>query len=193
MPKEVELATSEYGKLYVRVETYPGWSTYRARGVGIEFRGTTLGYAKDVIDILKRMLKAEAKPPEGVVKVARLLFEHIEAYTRHDILNDDFVGTSIEHENPESPYASYTLQIEVETLRIYLMDHVVADGREELGPDAPGWLVTIKATYEGYDGHGMGKHVVKRRVLFKDRVDTGVLWDEMKRVIRYAVNALPTE
>ena len=180
-------------ELYVRVET-GGWTRYRAwsRDGSIEFRGTTIGYAKDVEEILRRMVRAEAEPPEVVVRTARLLFDHIETYIRRGVLGDGFVGTAVDYE-AESPYASYTLRIEVETLRVYTMSRVAVGGGENLGPAEPGWLVTIKATYEGYDGYGEGRHTAKVKMLFKGRVDTDVLWGEMMRVIKHAVNALPPE
>jgi len=183
-----------WDRLYVRVTPRSGWSTYRAWGEGIEFRGTTLGYANDVEDILRRMVRAKRPPEDVVVKTATLLFEHIQMYLKHiDVLGDDHIGTAVEYEDPESPYRSYTLYIEVSTQRINLMDRVMIDGKEDLGPVEPGWLVTIIATYKGNDGNGIGEHTVKRKLVFRNRIDPEVLWGEMMRTISYAVNALPTE
>ena len=121
------------------------------------------------------------------VGLYKLLFEHVAAYLRHvNVLGDDFIGTAVEY-NPRSPYASYTLYIEVETLRV---DVMMVDGRD--GPAEPGWVMTFIAKYEGYDGYGDGKHEVRRRVVFK-RIDPNVVWNEMMRVVKHAVNALPPE
>jgi hypothetical protein len=174
-------------ELYVRIETR-GWTRYRAWSKdGIEFRGSTIGYAKDAEEILRRMVKAEADPPEAVTKIVKLLFEHIEAYMRHGVLDDDFIGTAVEYS--PGPYVSYTLRIEVETLRV---DVVTVDSGD--GPAEPGWVMTFIAKYEGYDGYdGNGEHEVRRRVVFKGRIDPNVVWYEMMRVVRHAVNALPPE
>jgi hypothetical protein len=171
-------------ELYVRIEAY---GRYRAWSKdGIEFRGNTVGYAKDVEEILRRMVRAEADPPEAVAKTVKLLFEHVEAYLRHNVLGDDYIGTAVEYS--PGPHVSCMLRIEVETVRV---DVMMVDGGD--GPAEPGWLVTIKATYEGYDGSGEGRHRVTRKLVFKGRVDAGVLWSELMRVVRRAVNALPPE
>jgi len=177
-------------RLYVRVVSHSGWSSYRAWGRDIEFKGTTLGYRYDVLKILRRMVRAESEPPEVVVRTAKLLFEHIEAYLRHiDVLGDDLVGTAVEYQGP-SPYSSFTLFIEVGTKQVDVMDYV----GEVLEPAEPGWLVTTTATYEGYDGSdGNGRHTVRRKLLFKGRVDPDTVWRELLGTVRHAVNALPTE
>lgn len=175
-------------ELYVRIETR-GWTKYRAwsKDRSIEFRGSTVGYAKDVEEILRRMVRAEADPPEAVTKTVKLLFEHVEAYLRHaDILDDDFIGTAVEYS--PGPHVSCTLRIEVETLQV---DVMTVDGGD--GPAEPGWVMTFIAKYEGYDGYGDGEHEVRRRVVFKGRIDPNVVWSEMMRVVRHAVNALPPE
>jgi len=185
---------SERDRLYVRVVSHPGWSTYRAWGDGIEFKGTTLGYRNEVLKILRRMVRAKAEPPEVAVSTAKLLFEHIEAYLRHtDVLGDDLVGTAVEY-NGRSPYSGFTLFIDVSTKQVDIMDHLVSGGGEDLGPAEPGWLVTVTATYEGYDGSdGNGRHTVRRRALFKGRIDPDAVWRELLATVRRAVNALPTE
>lgn len=199
MPKDKAVAEncglSEWNRLYVRVTPYSGWSKYRAwTDGGLEFRGTTLGYSQHVDEILSRMIRMPAEPPEVVVKTARMLFEHFEAYVRNvKVLGDDFVGTAVEYKDPDSPYRDFTLYMEMETLQVDIMDRVVVGNEVDLGPNAAGWLVTIKATYDGNDGYGIGKHVVTRKVLFKSRIDTDVVWCELMRTVRRAVNALPTE
>jgi len=184
-----------WNSLYVRVKSHSGWSNYRAWGDGIEFKGTTLGYWKDVLNLLGRMVRAKAEPPREVVKTAKLLFEHVEAYLRHShIFGDDFVGTAVDVEDPESPYIDFTLYMEVTTKHIDVVDHIVSDGGEDLGEAVPGWFVTIAATYEGYDGgNGEGKHTVKRKLVFKGQIDRDVLWREFYTTIKRAVNALPLE
>ncbi len=193
-----EFAKPECRQLYVRVVTHSGWSNYRAWGVCdngvIEFRGSTGGYTKDIEEILRRMVRAEAEPPEIVVKTARLLFEHFEALLRHVDTDGDFVGTAVEYDDPESPYRSFTLYMEIERHQVDVMDLMMDGGGEDLRLAGPGWVVTLKAAYKGFDGYdGEGKHTVKRRVPFKGRIDPEVVWAEMMRTIRYAVNALPTE
>jgi hypothetical protein len=187
---------TEWDKLYVRVDPRSGWSHYRAwaSGIGIEFSGATLGYAKDVETILRRMIKAPWEPPDVVVRTAKLVFEHIEHYLRHvDVMGDDFIGTAVDYEAPDAPYASFTLYIDVETQRVQIMDLAVSNGKVDLGPPELGWVMTFIAKYEGYDGYGGdGEHEVRRRVGFKGRVDSNVVWNEMMRVIRHAVNAMPT-
>jgi len=188
-------SVSEVSRLYVRVVSHTGWSSYRAWGDGIEFRGTTLGYTKDVEEILRRMVRAKAEPPEAVVRTAKLLFDHIAAQLEHaNIIDDDFVGTAVELKDPESPFTSFTLYIEVNMKQVDVMDHVVSDDGEDLGPEEPGWLFTITATYVGYDGYdGNGKHTVRRRLLFKGHIDRDTVWRELLATVRRAVNALPTE
>jgi hypothetical protein len=185
---------AEWDRLYVRVDSRSGWSHYRAWANGIEFSGETAAYAKEVEEILRRMIKAPWEPPEVVVRTAKLIYEHIEHYLQHiDVMGDDFIGTAVDYEDPEAPYASFTLYIEVETQRVHIIDRVVSNGKERLGPAEPGWVVTYIMTYEGYDGYdGHGKHVVKRSVGFKGRVDPNVVWSELMRVVRHAVNAMPT-
>jgi hypothetical protein len=172
-------------ELYVKIEAYGRYRAWSKDG-SIEFRGSTVGYAKDVEEILRRMVRAEADPPEAVTKTVKLLFEHIEAYLRHaNILGDDYVSTAVECS--PGPHVSCMLRIEIKTVRV---DVIAVDGREGV---EPGWLVTIKATYEGYDGNGEGRHSVTRKLMFKSRVDAGVLWSELMRVVKHAVNALPPE
>jgi hypothetical protein len=185
---------AEWDRLYVRVDPRSGWSRYYAWANGIEFSGHTIGYAKEVEEILRRMIKAPWEPPEVVVKTAKLVFDHIEHYLRHiDVMGDDFIGTAAEYDDPEAPYASFTLYIEVETKQVFIIDRTVSGGKEVLGPAEPGWVVTYNIKYKGYDGYdGLGEHRVKRRVGFKGRVDPNVVWNELMRVIRHAVNAMPT-
>jgi hypothetical protein len=185
---------ADWDKLYVRVDPRSGLSHYRAWANNIEFRGATLGYAKDVETILRRMIVAPWEPPDVVVRTAKLVLEHIEHYLRHiDILGDDFIGTAVDYEDPEAPYASFTLYIEVETQRVQIIDITESGGRVDLGTAEPGWVMTFIAKYEGYDGYdGDGEHEVRRRVGFKGRIDPDVVRNEMLRVIRHAVNAMPT-
>jgi hypothetical protein len=182
-------------RLYVRVATHSGWSNYRAWGNGIEFRGSTAGYTKDVEDILRRMVRARAEPPEAVVKTARLLFDHIKALLEHaDIIDHDSISTAVEVKNPEAPYTDFTLYMEVEIKQVDVMDLIATCGGEDLGPEVPGWVVAITATYVGYDGlDGEGRHTVKRVLAFKGRIDPDMVWNELMTTIKRAVNALPTE
>ena len=185
---------AEWDRLYVRIDTKSGVSRYRAWANGIEFRGSTAGFAKDVEKILRRMIKAPWEPPEVVVRTAKLVYEHIEHYLKYiDVFGDDFVGTAVDYRDPEAIWASFTLYIEVESLQVHIIERVVNNGREDLGPAEPGWAMTFMARYEGYDGYdGHGEHEVRRRVVFKGRIDPNVVWNEMMRVIRHAVNAMPT-
>jgi hypothetical protein len=187
------------GELYVRVNTHVGGSRYRAwlcDGTGVtEFRGETGGYTKDVKEILKRMVRAPQDPPLIVVRTAKLLHDHFKAYLQYPkLLDDDFVGTAVEYEDAESPYRSFELFMELRTVQVDVMEYTVVDGVEDLGLARPGWLVTMTSEYCGYDGYdGEGRHTVKRKVLFKERIDPEVVWAELMRTIRYAVNALPSE
>jgi hypothetical protein len=140
------------------------------------------------------MIRAPWEPPDVVVRTAKLVFEHIEHYIRHiDVLGDDFIGTAVDYEDPEAPYASFTLYIDVETQRVQIMGLTVSDGKVDLGPAEPGWVVTYIMKYEGYDGYcSDGEHEVRRRIVFKGRIEPSVVWNEMMRVIRHAVNAMPT-
>jgi len=174
------------GWLYVRVETHSGWSKYYAWTNGIEFSGSTDGYRKDVEEILRRMIRAPREPPPKVVNTAKLVFEHFEAYLRHiEVLGDDMIGTAVDFDEPDDPYKS-TLYIEMATRRIEILeDHGLAE---------PGWEVIIDIEYRGYDGHsGEGQHRVTRKLVFKGRIEPNVVWEELMRVVRYAVNVLPTE
>jgi hypothetical protein len=202
---KVEYAVKSLGRdsrgteLYLRVVSHPGWSNYRAWGIDnrgiIEFRGTTGGYTKDIEEILRRMVKAPWEPPEVVVRTAEMLFEHFEAYLRHvDVYDDDFVGTAVEYKDPESPYRSFVLHMAISTIQVDVMDRVVTEGGEVLGSAEPGWVVTISCEYRGYDGvDGEGKHLVRRKIAFRGRINPEVVWAEMMRVVKYAVNALPSE
>jgi hypothetical protein len=197
---EHKAASPRCGRLYVRVATHSGWSSYRAWGVCdngvIEFRGSTGAYTKEVYEILRRMVRAEAEPPEVVVRTARMLFEHFEAELRYANMTDNsFVGTAVEYDDPESPYRSFTLYMEIVRQQTDVMDLITMDGgKEDLRLVGPGWVVLITATYVGFDGHdGEGKHMVKRRIPFVGRIDSEVVWAELVRVIKMAVNALPTE
>jgi hypothetical protein len=182
---------AEWDRLFVRVDPRSGGSHYRAWANDIEFKGVTSAYPKEVEEILRRMIKAPWEPPEVVVRTAKLVFEHIEHYLRHsDVFGDDFIGTSADYEDPEDIWASFTLYIEVETQRVYIIERTADNG---IGPAKPGWVMTFIAKYKGYDGYdGDGEHEVRRRVGFKDYIDPNVVWSEMMRVIRHAVNAMPT-
>jgi hypothetical protein len=197
--KPPERGGDKRGELYVRVVTHPGWSDYRAwlyDGITItKFGGRTGGYVKDVEGILKRMVRAPQDPPIVVVRAAKVLYEHFKAYLKYPkLLDDDFVGTTVEYEDADSPYRSFILSMELRTVQVDVMEYTVADGVEDLGPTRPGWLVTIASEYRGYDGlDGDSRHMVKRRVLFRERIDPEVVWADFMRVIRYAYNALPSE
>jgi hypothetical protein len=179
--------------LYVRVVTHSGWSSYRAWGDGIEFRGTTGGYTKDVEEILRRMIKAKMEPPEVVVKTAKLLYDHVAALLEHaDIIDHDSVNTAVEVKNPEAPYTDFTLYMEVDIMQVDVMDYITSSKGVRLGREVPGWVVTITATYVGYDGYdGEGKHTVKRRLVFKERIDPDAVWRELLATVKRAVNAQP--
>jgi hypothetical protein len=185
---------AEWDSLYVRVDTKSGVSHYRAWANGIEFSGSTAAYAKEVEEILRRMIKAPWEPPETVTKTAKLVFEHIEHYLRHiDVFGDDFIGTATDYRDPEAIWASFVLFIEVETQRVYIIERVENNGRVDLGPSEPGWVMTFIAKYVGYDGYdGDGEHEVRRRVGFKGHINPNVVWNELMRVVRHAVNAMPT-
>ncbi len=195
---EHKAASPRCGRLYVRVTTHSGWSNYRAWGICdngvIEFRGSTGAYTKEVYEILRRMVRAGAEPPEVVVRTAKILFEHFEAELRYvNNTDNSFVGTAVEYDDPESPYRSFTLYMDIVRQQVDVMD-LIMDGGEDLRLAGPGWVVTITATFEGFDGYdGEGKHTVKRRIPFVGRIDSNVTWAEMMRTIRMAVNALPTE
>ena len=190
------VTASEGDRLYVWVETHSGWSNYRAwtDGMELEFSGSTNGYRKDVEEILRRMIRAPREPPPKVVNTAKLVFERFEAYLRHiEVLGDDMIGTAVDFDEPDDPYSS-TLYIEMTTRRIEIFDRVVSDGKEDLGPAEPGWEVVIDVEYRGYDGYsGEGQHKVTRKLMFKGRIEPNVVWEELMRVVRRAVNALPTE
>jgi hypothetical protein len=186
---------AEWDRLYVRVDTRSGWSRYRAwaNGIGIEFSGVVNGYAKDVETILRRMIRAPWEPPDVVIKTAKLVFEHLALYFQHmDVMGDDMIGTAVDYVDPEAWWAGFTLFIEVETQRVFTLGRA-ADGKEDLGPAQSGWVMTFIAKYEGYDGYSSdGEHEVRRRVGFQGRVDPNVVWNEIMRVVRHAVNAMPT-
>ncbi len=186
------------GRLYVRVTTHPGWSNYRAWGTcdsgDIRFKGSTGAYTKEVYEILRRMIGAPQEPPEVVVKTAKLLFEHFEAGLRYvNFTDNDFVGTAVEYDDPESPYRSFTLYMDIERQYVDVMDLIIDGGKEDLRLVGPGWVVSINATYEGFDGFdGEGKHSIRLRIPFVGRIDPEMVWAELMRTIRMAVNALPT-
>ncbi len=183
------------GRLYVRVTTHPGWSNYHAWGTcdsgDIRFKGSTGAYTKEIYEILKRMIAAPQEPPEVVVKTARLLFEHFESELRYvNVTDNSFVGTAVEYDDPESPYKSFTLYMDVERQYVDVVD-LITDGVRLVGP---GWVVSINTTYEGFDGFdGEGKHSIRLRIPFVGRIDSEMVWAELMRTIRMAVNALPTE
>ena len=185
-----------WDRLYVRVESRSGWSNYRAwtNGMELEFSGSTDGYRKDVEEILRRMIRAPREPPPRVLKAAKLVYEHYEAYLRHvDVLGGDMISTAVDFDEPDDPYTS-TVYIGIVTRQIEILDRVVSDGKENLGPAEPGWEVVIDVEYRGYDGYsGEGQHRVTRKLVFKGRIEPSVVWEELMRVVRYAVNALPTE
>jgi hypothetical protein len=181
---------AEWDRLYIRVNPRSGGSHYRAWANGIEFRGVTSAYPKEVEEILRRMIKAPWEPPEVVARTAKLIYEHIEHYLQHiDVMGDDFIGTAVDYRDPEAIWASFTLYIEVETQQVGIIERV----GEDLGPTESGWVMAFIAKYEGYDGYdGDGEHEVRRRVGFKGRVDPNVVWTELMRTVRHAVNAMPT-
>jgi hypothetical protein len=185
---------AEWDRLFVRVDQKSGGSHYRAWANGIEFSGVTSAYPKQVEEILRRMIKAPWEPPEVVVRTAKLIYEHIEHYLRHiDVFGDDLVGTAVDYKDPEAIWATFTLYIEVETQQVYIIERIVNNGREDLGPAESGWVTTFIARYEGYDGYdGDGEHEVRHRVGFKGRIDPNVVWMGLYRVVRHAVNAMPT-
>jgi len=189
MPK----SKTEWDRLYVRVESRLGWSNYHAwtDGMELEFTGSTDGYRKDVEEILSRMIRAPKEPPPKVVEAAKLVFGHFEGYLRHaDVLGDDMISTAVRFDELSDPYIS-TLYMTLATRRIDILDRV---GSEGLGPAEPGWEVIIDVEYEGYDGKsGEGKHRITRKLAFKGRIDPNVVWEEFLRIVRHAVNALPTE
>jgi hypothetical protein len=157
----------------------------------LEFIGTTDGYRKDVEEILSRMIRAPKEPPSKVVNTAKLLFGHFEAYLRHaDVLDDDMISTAVRFDELSDPYIS-TLYITLATRRIEILDRVSNGG---LGPAEPGWEVIIDVEYRGYDGHsGEGRHRITRKLMFKGRIEPDRVWEELMRIVRHAVNALPTE
>ena len=184
-----------WDRLYVRVESRSGWSNYRAwtNGMELEFSGSTDGYRKDVEEILRRMIRAPREPPPRVLKAAKLVYEHYEAYLRHvDVLGGDMISTAVDFDEPDDPYTS-TVYIGIVTRQIEILDRVVSDGKD-LGPAEPGWEVVIDVEYRGYDGYsGEGQHRVTRKLIFKGRIEPNMVWEELMRVVRHAVNALPTE
>jgi hypothetical protein len=135
------------------------------------------------------MIRAPREPPEVVVKTAKLVYEHFEAYLRHlGIFGDDFVGTAVDFDEPDDPYSA-RLYIEMVTRHIEILDLKSSEGKAE-----PGYEVVISAEFRGYDGHsGEGEHRVTRKVVFQGRIDPNVVWTELMRVVRHAVNALPEE
>jgi len=193
MPKGV--TASEVDRLYVRVESRSGWSNYHAwtDGMELEFSGSTNGYRKDVEEILRRMIRAPREPPPRVLNAAKLVYEHYEAYLRHiDVLGGDMISTAVDFDEPDDPYTS-TVYIGIVTRQIEILDRVVSDGKD-LGPAEPGWEVVIDVEYRGYDGYsGEGQHRVTRKLIFKGRIEPNMVWEELMRVVRHAVNALPTE
>lgn len=165
----------DYDKIAVKIQAVGETTSYTGSYEDLEFEGNTVGDEIDIKDVLSRMLKADKDIPESLTSLVSLVVGYVELAVKAGV---KYVVSSFGYEFRGD------CEVGVKVSVFYVIGE--GDGDNEY----TGWVATVRAYFEGYDGLTYeASHEVKKKLRFGDTLDTEVLRTELARLIQIAYNA----
>jgi hypothetical protein len=151
-------------------------TSYVASYEDLWFEGDTEGEEVDVREVLRRMLEAREEPPEDVKSLVSVVVVYIELMTNMGVR---YVTTSAGMKLPEGGLVGIRVNV-------FYVDE--EDGEEDGAYE--GWVVLLKALFEGFDGYSYdASHEIMKKLRPGKNIDFNGLQNELASLIRKAYNA----
>jgi hypothetical protein len=165
----------DYEKISVKLKLVGPTAHYTGSYEDLEFEGDTVGNDVDIRNVLSRMLTAEKDTPEKLKSLVSLVVGYVELMVNSGVW---FVVT----------YCGYEFRgdcsVGIKVSAVY--DTGEADGDD----DYVGWVVTLRAYFEGFDGLSYeARHEVKKTIRPGENVDFDAMRDELAYLVKIAYNA----
>jgi hypothetical protein len=164
----------DYDKIAVMIQTVGGTTSYKASYEDLEFEGDTVGDETDIKDVLARMLAASKDIPDSLRTLVSLVVGYVELMVNAGVW---YVTTSYGYEFRGD------CAVGAKVSAIYEFG---GDGGDN---DYVGWVVTLRAYFEGYDGLTYdARHDVKKTLRPGEKLDIDNLRTELFSLVRMAYN-----
>jgi hypothetical protein len=165
----------DYDKIVVKIQETGDTTSYTASYEDLEFEGYTVGDEIDIKDVLSRMLKADKDIPDSLTSLVSLVVGYVELMVNAGVY---YVVASYGYK--------FRGDCEVGAKVSAFYDTGEGEGNNQY----TGWVVTVRAYFDGHDGLTyMANHEVKKKLRFGDTLDTEALRTELTRLIQIAYNA----
>jgi hypothetical protein len=165
----------DYDKIVVKIQAVGETTSYTGSYEDLEFEGYTVGDEIDIKDVLSRMLTADKDIPDSLTSLVSLVVGYVELMVNAGVR---YVTASYGYE--------FRGDCEVGAKVSAFYDIGGGDGDNHHA----GWVVTVMAYFDGYDGLTyMATHEVKKKLQFGDTLDTEALRTELTRLVQIAYNA----
>jgi len=165
----------DYDKIVVKIQRAGEETYYTGSYEDLEFEGVTKGDEIDVREVLARMLTARKDIPERLMSLVSLLTGYIEL----------MVNAGVRHVTASYGYEfRWSCEVGAKVSASY-------DNRGGSGDNHyAGWVVTVRAYFEGYDGLSLrASHDVKKKLRPGDTLDINALRAELAWLVKMAYNA----
>jgi hypothetical protein len=164
----------DYDKIAVKIQEVGEVTSYRGGYEDLEFEGETVGGEIDIRGVLARMLEANKDIPDSLRSLVALVVGYVELMVNAEVR---YVITSFGYEFHGD------CEVGVKVSALY-------DTGEDGGDSQyAGWVVTLRAYFEGYDGLTYEAwHEVKKTLRPGDKIDIDMLRTELTRLVRIVYN-----
>jgi len=165
----------DYDKIVVKIQRTGEETYYTGSYEDLEFEGVTKGDEIDVKEVLARMLTARKDVPERLTSLVSSLIGYIEL----------MVNAGVRHVTASYGY-EFRWSCEVGA-RVSALYDIRGDSEDN---QYAGWVVTVRAYFEGYDGLTLrASHDVKKKLRPGDTLDINALRAELAWLVKMAYNA----
>jgi hypothetical protein len=165
----------DYDKIVVNIQTVGESTSYKASYEDLEFEGNTAGDESDIKGVLARMLTANKDIPDSLRTIVALVVGYVELMVNAGVW---YVSTGYGYE------FRWDCAVGAKVSVIYDFGEGGGDN------NYVGWVVTVRAYFEGYDGlTSDARHDVKKTWRPGEKLDIDMLRTELFGLVRMAYNA----
>jgi hypothetical protein len=164
----------DYDKIVVKIQRVGETTSYVGGYEDLEFEGETVGDETDIKNVLARMLTANKDIPDSLTSLVTLVVGYVELMVNAEVR---YVTTGFGYEF----HGGCEVGVKVS---------VIYDTGEDGGDSQyVGWVATLRAYFEGYDGLTYEAwHEVKKTLRLGDKIDIDMLRAELTRLVKIAYN-----
>jgi hypothetical protein len=166
--------TRDYRKIAVKITMAGQTTSYTGSYEDLEFEGNTIGDELDIRDVLSRMLTARKDIPDSLMSVVTLVVSYIELMVNAGVW---YVSTNAGYE--------FRGDCEVGVKVSVFYDYGEGEGDNQ----EAGWVVNLRAYFEGYDGLSTeSRHEIKKKLRYGEKLDVDAVRAELTSLVKMVYN-----